>query len=237
MSGAPDVWTDRLSDYLDGDLEPLERAALEGHLAGCLACTRTLEELRAVVVHAAALEARAPEADLWPAIEARLAGAPPARPAPVAPARGWRAPRWSFSLPQLAAAAALIALLSSAGVWLVLSRRPLPAGPAPGPSGPAPSRPAPSGTAALPAGLEVRRYDAAIAELEDALRQHRSELDPRTVAVIEKNLRIIDQATEQARRALAADPANPYLNGHLAAQLRLKVDLLRQATALVATHG
>ena len=69
------------------------------------------------------------------------------------------------------------------------------------------------------------------------MREHRRELDPATVRTIEQNLRIIDQATEQARRALAADPANPYLNSHLAAQLRLKADVLRQATALVATHG
>jgi len=69
------------------------------------------------------------------------------------------------------------------------------------------------------------------------LREHRSELDPATVRVIEQNLLIIDQATAQARRALAADPANRYLNGHLAAQLVRKLTLLRQATALVAVRG
>ena len=30
-----DVWTDRLSEYLDDELPPGERAALEGHLAQC----------------------------------------------------------------------------------------------------------------------------------------------------------------------------------------------------------
>lgn len=230
-----DLWMARLSEYLDGDLEAAERAALEAHLGSCEGCRRALEELRAVVGRAAALEARAPAEDLWPGIEARIA-APGEMRVAGSRARGWwRAPRWSFSLPQLAAAAVLIALVSSGVMWLALSRRPLPAGPrasAPGVGMPA------SGTAAVqPAGFELGHYDAAIAELEGALRDHRDELDPTTVRIIEQNLRIIDQATEQARRALAADPANPYLNRHLAAQLQLKVDLLRQATALVATHG
>jgi anti-sigma factor RsiW len=232
MSGTRDRWTDRLSEYLDDGLEPLERAALEAHLEGCADCASTLDGLRAVARRAAALAAHEPGEDLWPAIEARIAASGRTRGVAAGPTRGWRAARWSFSLPQLAAAAVLIALLSSAGVWLALSRRPAPLALRPAPAGGTSA-----GEAALPASFEVRRYDAAIAELQGALRQHRNELDPKTVEVIEKNLRIIDQATEQARRALAADPANPYLNDHLAAQLRLKVDVLRQATALVATHG
>lgn len=228
-----DLWRDRLSDYLDGELETAEHVALEAHLGGCAECRRTLEELRAVMRRASALEARLPAGDLWPEIAARIA-APGPRIAP-APARPrWRAPRWSFSLPQLAAAAAVVAVLSAAGMWLVLGR-----GPAPGPRTAAAPEAARlvAGAAVQPASFEVRRYDAAIAELETALREHRNELDPATVRTIEQSLRTIDQATEQARRALAADPANPYLNGHLAAQLRLKVDVLKQATALVANHS
>jgi anti-sigma factor RsiW len=230
-----DLWTDRLSEYLDGDLQGAERGALETHLADCATCRRTLEELRAVARRAAALERRGPEEDLWPGIAARITAPAPARAAAAGERVWWRSPRWTFSLPQLAAAVVLVALISSAAMWLVLSVRPgtkAALAPAPGLSGA--GSPA---TTAQPASFEVQRYDAAIAELEGALREHRPELDPATVHIIERNLLIIDQATEQARRALAADPANPYLNGHLAAQLKLKVDLLRQATALVATHS
>ncbi|HVP15632.1 MAG TPA: zf-HC2 domain-containing protein [Terriglobales bacterium] len=224
-----DLWRGRLSEYLDDELETAERVALEGHLAGCAECRGTVEELRAVVQRAATLEARPPAADLWPAIAARIAAPGPRLAA--APERRRRMPRWSFSLPQLAAAAAAIALVSSVAMWLALGR-----GPAPRvASVPEAARPVPG--AAVPASFDVQRYDATIAELETALREHRHELDPATVRTIEQNLRIIDQATEQARRALAADPANPYLNGHLAAQLRLKVDVLKQATAWVSTRG
>jgi len=75
--------------------------------------------------------------------------------------------------------------------------------------------------------------DARVAELQKALDQGRGRLDSNTVRVIEKNLDIIDAAIGEARRALAADPANQYLNVHLADTMRRKLELLRQASALV----
>ncbi|HET7226617.1 MAG TPA: zf-HC2 domain-containing protein [Candidatus Eisenbacteria bacterium] len=221
-----DRWTARLSEYLDGELVPAERAALEAHLPGCEACRAALGELRMVVARAAALPAEAPAHDLWPAIEERIAGG--ARVLPLSPRRVWE-----LTLPQLAAAGFLIALLSAGTMWLVSSKHPLP--PVPG-AAPTTGPVASGGAATLPAGFDARRYDAAIADLERVLQQHRAELDPATVRVIEANLRIIDQATADARRALAADPASPYLNNHLAEQLQRKVDVLQQATAVVAAH-
>ena len=41
-----DTWNDRLSEYLDGELTPGERVALEAHLATCRECAATLAELR-----------------------------------------------------------------------------------------------------------------------------------------------------------------------------------------------
>jgi len=43
---------------------------------------------------------------------------------------------------------------------------------------------------------------------------------------------VIDQAIGQARAALARDPNNTYLNGHLQRSLDRKLDLLRQAATL-----
>jgi len=117
-------------------------------------------------------------------------------------------------------------------VWLVVGRR----APAPvAPRGPSTS----SGEAALIgpdaalADFGFTRYDAAIADLERVLAEHRNQLDPATVRVVEENLRIIDQATQQALKALKADPSNPYLNDHVADQMRRKVELLRQVTSLI----
>jgi hypothetical protein len=76
-------------------------------------------------------------------------------------------------------------------------------------------------------------YAAAVADLERVLADGRGQLDSTTVRIIELNLAAIDQAIAQAQRALDADPANLYLNTHLAATMRRKLDLLRQAAALV----
>ena len=64
-----DHYIDQLSDYLDDELAPAERAAVEAHLASCHECSGTLEELRGVVARAAALPARPPAAELWPGVQ------------------------------------------------------------------------------------------------------------------------------------------------------------------------
>jgi hypothetical protein len=161
--------------------------------------------------------------------------------------------RFEFTVPQLAAAALAIMLLSGGSVWLAL-RKPssvVPSGPvasAPDrtPAAGSPSSPSRTRLPATPpngvpdaavAAFDETRYDAAVAELERVLREHGSELDTTTVRILQQNLEIIDRAIEQARRALLADPANPYLNGHLAAQMKLKIRLLQRATEVVAAHG
>lgn len=48
-----DVWADRLSDYLDGELPPEEAGELELHLQECEACRRGLVDLRLVVARLA----------------------------------------------------------------------------------------------------------------------------------------------------------------------------------------
>ena len=79
------------------------------------------------------------------------------------------------------------------------------------------------------------QYDAAVADLEKALKNGRGRLDKATIDIVEHNLQIIDQAIAQARDALAADPANGYLSGHLVEARRRKLDLLRRAAALAET--
>jgi RES domain-containing protein len=80
----------------------------------------------------------------------------------------------------------------------------------------------------------ARSYDVAVAELQQVLAQNRGRLDTTTVRVIEQNLATIDRAIAQAQRALAVDSANIYLNSHLAETMRRKLELLRQAAALVS---
>ena len=84
---------------------------------------------------------------------------------------------------------------------------------------------------------EVTPHEEAIAELRKALAKERDRLDPATVRALESNLAIIDLAIDQAKRALAADPANTYVKEHLAETMRRKIELLQRATMLASTTG
>lgn len=215
-------WTERLSDYLDGELEERERLALEAHLAECAECGAVLADLRRVVRRARTLADRPPERDLWPAI-AGAAGIGSRR-------RGER--RIAFSLPQLLAASIALLLLGGGATWLGLSR----GDGRPGePVAVAPADSLPAMPAPRPVRFGRERYDSAVAELSRILAQHRERLDTTTVRVLEENLRVIDDAIAQAQRALEADPANPYLNGHLAQTMQRKLELLRRVAAVTAT--
>jgi len=213
-----DSWNDRLSEYIDGELTPDERAALEAHLATCRHCTETLAELRAVVERAGALRPSAPESDLWPGV-AKQIDAPPG----VVPFLTRSRRRISFTVPQLVAAGLALMVVSGGGVW-VLNH-----------GGRATDTPPVEArqTAVLPASFTDPHYDEAIADLEQTLQDGRAQLDPQTVRILEMNLDAIDKAIGQCREALAADPANLYLHNHLADARQRKLALLRRAAAMV----
>jgi anti-sigma factor RsiW len=223
-----DRWMDRLSEYLDDELATGERAALESHLATCAECSAVLADLSRIVGRARQAPRRGPTRDLWPGIARRIGATPPATEIVELASRPGGARRWSFSLPQLAAAAVLLMTLSGGSVWLLRSHSP----PTGGTAVTAP-RPAGAPVALNASATASQSYAAAIADLERVLASGRGQLDTVTVRVIQQNLATIDQAIAQAQRALAADPANLYLNTHLAETMRRKLDLLRQAATLV----
>ncbi len=210
-----DTWTGRLSEYLDEELSVPEQRALEAHLEECAGCRKALEELRLVTNRAAALQDRPPAENLWSGIAQRIGTEQPER------RRGARR-RVSFSLPQLAAAGLALILIGAGGAWVTLS---------PGLRGATAvaEQGALPGDGLLAVAVARQDYDAAVAQLQEIIYERRAELDSVTVRVIEENLAAIDRAIDEARNALAADPANGYLSQHLAATMRRKVDLLRRA--------
>jgi anti-sigma factor RsiW len=223
-----DNWTDRLSEYLDGELLESERAALESHLRGCGDCSGLLTELREVLAQARTLEARGPAQDLWPAISARIGtGAASGDILDLGSRRRRR--QWSFSLPQLAAAGLALMTVSGGSVWLLESARLRQ-----NTQQPTVASQRPVVTPISSGGRSATQsYAAAVADLERVLAEGQGQLDTTTVRVIQMNLAAIDRAIAQAQQALNADPANMYLNTHLAETMRRKLELLRQAAALV----
>jgi hypothetical protein len=211
-----DPWNDRLSEYLDDELAAGERAEIEAHLRDCVRCRTDLEALRGVTARAAALADRPPAADLWPGVASRI-GAPQSATVTRQPRR------FSFTMPQLVAAGLALMVLSGGMVWMARLGGPQSDFPPTAASGP---------PAVTPASFADTSYDAAVADLQRMLETNRDRLDKETVRVLEENLATIDRAIAQCRAALAADPANIYLNTYLAETMARKLSLLRRANGL-----
>jgi hypothetical protein len=129
----------------------------------------------------------------------------------------------------LAAAAILVAVLSSGGTALYMSSRNV--------AGNSSSSVAGNADGASPATLvaftiEENTYLRNVAVLQDLLDQQQALLAPETVAQLKASLRTIDEAILEARNALARDPANKTLIEMLSGTYRQKVDLLRRTTEM-----
>jgi hypothetical protein len=60
----------------------------------------------------------------------------------------------------------------------------------------------------------------------------RDQLDPVTVAIIERNLAVIDTAIAESKAAIVRDPASRFLIESLNQSLQMKVELMRTAAVL-----
>jgi len=217
-----DSWTDRLSEYVDGELDAETRAALDAHLATCAKCRATRDELERVVARARRVGYREPANDLWGAIEASITAS--------APRSGRRLVTLSWA--RLAMAAAIVAILAGGFAWAIASRRAPVIALVPSGDSIAPDVRAPAA-----ATLAVTSYRDAAADLERALAAGRSTLRPETMRVIEENLRAIDLAIAQTDSALRRDPGSAYLNQYLAATMQRKLKLLRRAVEITAARS
>ena len=206
----------RLSEYLDDELDAAERTAVEAHLQVCDECRGDLQALASVVARAAALPDAPPQRNLWPDVARRIAPARVRRPS-------FATRRFAFTMPQLVAASLALMIASGGLVWLARL------------GGPRTDIPAVMGQAppVRLANFGDEAYEQAVSDLQQTLAAGRGRLDAQTVRVLESNLAAIDRAIAQCREALAADPANTYLNRYLAETRQRKLELLRRATALV----
>lgn len=241
-----DLMCERLAAYLEGDLTPAEMAEAERHLALCASCRETLAELRVIAAEASTMPLLTPSRDLWSGIEARITTPVTAFGGASAAVR--RAPRrqWQYAM----AAAALIAATAGTTYFFVTrsgttapqvaTRTAVPshdaavATPAPLVSA-APTPPANATVASYRPKKELsaaRVYDNEITLLDSLVRTRRASLDPKTVAVIENNLQIINKAIIESRAALAKDPKSPMLSNQLDNVLDSKVELLRTVAFL-----
>ena len=216
-----------LDDYVTGDLSEEARPPVEEHVTSCALCTAEVESLKRILARAAELpKSIDPPADAWLNIQSAISRDESAvkGDSTFSRSRVWQR-RYV-----LAAAAILIAVLSSAGTALYLNGHYLGARN----SGTAANS---SSGEAMPAALaaftiEENNYLRTASMLQDLLDQQEASLAPETVAQLKASLRTIDEAILEARNALARDPANKLLVQMLSASYRQKVDLLRRTTEL-----
>lgn len=185
-------------------------------------------ELEAIARRAAELPLLEPSRDLWSGIEARIQAQVVALPVQrdmPAPARlPWK---------RLAIAASLLVAVT-AGVTYTIAKR---AGSSEFASADSSVVTAPVGsTAVQPVSLQSAEetFDREIGAMRKIVDERRRELDPATVAVLEKNLKLIDAAIAESKAALAGDPASAFLMDRLTHAYDTKLQLLRGVANLPA---
>jgi hypothetical protein len=95
-----------------------------------------------------------------------------------------------------------------------------------------------SGVPVQPASLQTaeQTFDREIGAMRKIVDERRKDLDPATVSVLEKNLKVIDAAIAESKAALAKDPASAFLMDLLTHAYDTKLQLLR-GVASIPAHG
>ncbi len=205
----------------------------ELHRATCAECSALWTELENISAEASRLPLLTPSRDLWDDIEARIVTVPR------------RLPFYRTQTFRLAVAASLLVAVSS-GVTYQLATSNAPAAV----TAAATDATEPTDASAITPSAEeddeatathlasfsasVTQMERDIAALQTIVSERRAELDPRTVAVLEANLKLIDTAIAESRAALAADPASQFLSAQYTRAYTSKLTLLREAATLPA---
>ena len=215
-----------LDDYVTGDLTEDARAPVADHVAVCEICRTEVESVKRVLARAAELpKSIDPPVEAWSNIRSAILREQSAVESHSASGRltVWRRP-----MVLAAAAAVLVAVLSSTVTALYMKSRS--AGSASSVVSGSPGRATPATLAAF--AIEENNYLRQAAMLQDLLDQQEAALAPETVAQLKVSLRTIDEAILEARNALARDPSNKLLVEMLSANYKQKVDLLRRSTEI-----
>lgn len=200
----------QLNDYADGELAESEHDVVAEHIADCAECASVVRGLRQLLADAAALPPSIePPSHLWQRVRGGTISPRPSRARML----------WELRVPLAAAATVLIVAASAVTWWIAPTSQ--------GPQAVAVSEPAPAGLGLARAEVD---YLEATSTLLLVLEERRDRMDPVVVATVEQNLRVIAAAVENAKAALAADPANQDVTAILNATYQTQIRMLRNAT-------
>jgi hypothetical protein len=196
------------------------------------------EELEEIARRAAQLPTLSPSGDLWAGIEARIQApviALPHTPAelpvvatPAVPARlPWR---------RLAIAASLLIAATAGVTYTLVARRSTAQLAETNDSATVDARLPLTQAVPVSTASAEQTFDREIGAMRSIIDQRRKDLDPATVAVLEKNLKVIDAAIAESKAALAKDPASTFLMDRLTHAYDTKLQLL-SGVAAIPSHG
>lgn len=229
-----------IGDYVDGTLGADDRAAVERHLEGCAECRQLVADLAEIRGVAASLELREPPLRAWSRIERAIeleqleeASQVEREASPVEREAFAERPLNRRALPIWLAAAAALVLATWVGVRYAV--RPA----APPQTTHATVEPSaasgPMSAEAVEAELRAAEshYDKAFRGLEQIANAEQGALDPNTAATLQKNLAVIDQAINESRAAVRAQPASEPAVSSLMDNFKTKLALLQDTVALI----
>ena len=211
-----------IHELVDGTLGPIRRAELELHLEACDRCRALAADLQEVARTARSLDVLQPPAHVWKSIAGQLR----AERATAEPSRTLRSHR---SVALLAIAATLVLAV---GASLFMLR-----GPATTPqvatTSQAPGEPR-SGNAA--SDDPVQSVETALTSTETEFQRlvdATNTVDPKTAAALQKPLLVMNEAINQARKALDVDPQSAPARTSFYEVLRQKIQFLQETIALM----
>ena len=197
----------------DGSLAPELEPTVAEHLGACTACASDVARIRTLMTRIRETPAAADSGgDLWPSIRARIEQE---KVAPLhAPMSGesGRPPRFLWTVAGVAAAVVI-----ATGI---LVRR--------GTSSTTFDKPAPADVTMHAVAESTHVYEEEARFLLNQLELRRALMRPQTASSIDHDLRVIDDAIAELKRAIERDPNNIALRALLASSYKQKVDLLKR---------
>lgn len=213
----------RLSDFVDGAVDPADRSAIEAHLRSCDMCAGLARDFDRLRQTARSLGPMDPPPHVWLEVAGQIRQGTDQAPG-AAPPGPRIAPMWQW----VSLAAALVIVTTGAYIFVRLGRQ-VPVVP------PASDQ---AGTGSVEVFADeltqaMTHYQKAIAELEAITKNNNGALDPKLAATLQQNLVVIDGAITESRTALERDPASLPARESLLEALQRKVSVLQETVALM----
>ena len=214
-----------IHELVDGTLGPIRRAELDLHLESCDACRALAGDLQEIARTTRSLDVLEPPARVWKSIAGHLRAE-----------RGMTEPAGALgrhrSVAILAIAAALV-LAVGASLFMLRApgTTPRTATTAQGPGEPA------SGNAASedPVQSVVKKLAVTETAFQDLVEasEATNTVDPKTAAALKKNLLVMNDAINETRKALDANPQSAPARASLYEVLKQKIQFLQDTIALM----